>query len=123
MAGDQIRTYNPRWPRRLSLAQELEQNGQRRGPLLNLDGRPDDDDGSLVEVERAPGQEDGKPLGPDFYHEVRYEELVSEPAKACRLCAFLGLPTMMPCYDSTRDGRRRTPTSTQRRLGGPSPLG
>ena len=29
------------------------------------------------------GQEDGKPLGPDFYHEVRYEELVSEPAKAC----------------------------------------
>jgi hypothetical protein len=39
------------------------------------------------------GQEDGKPLGPDLYHEVRYEELVSEPAKACeKLCSFLGLP-------------------------------
>ena len=38
------------------------------------------------------GQEDGKPLGPDFYYEVRYEELVSEPTKACEaLCAFLGL--------------------------------
>ena len=37
---------------------------------------------------------------------MRYEELVSEPAKACEaLCAFLGLLSMTPCYDSTRDGR------------------
>jgi hypothetical protein len=39
------------------------------------------------------GQEDGKPLGPDLYHEARYEELVSEPERACQaLCSFLGLP-------------------------------
>jgi len=54
------------------------------------------------------GQEDGNPLGPDLYHEVRYEELVSEPAKACEaLCSFLGLP-----YDEAmllfHEGRERT---------------
>jgi hypothetical protein len=36
---------------------------------------------------------DGESLRPGLYHEVRYEELVSEPAKTCeRLCAFLDLP-------------------------------
>jgi hypothetical protein len=39
------------------------------------------------------GREDGAPLGSDLYHEVRYEALVSEPAKECeRLCSFLDLP-------------------------------
>ncbi len=39
------------------------------------------------------GQEDGNPLGPELYHEVRYEELVAEPEGTCeRLCSFLGLP-------------------------------
>jgi len=39
------------------------------------------------------GREDGAPFGPDLYHEVHYEALVSEPAKTCeRLCNFLGIP-------------------------------
>ncbi len=39
------------------------------------------------------GREAGNPLGPDLYHEVRYEELISEPEQTCeRLCSFLGLP-------------------------------
>jgi Sulfotransferase family len=39
------------------------------------------------------GREDGGPLAPKLYHEVRYEELVSRPAKTCeKLCDFLGLP-------------------------------
>jgi hypothetical protein len=39
------------------------------------------------------GREDGGSLAPNLYHEVRYEELVSEPAKECEnLCDFLDLP-------------------------------
>jgi Sulfotransferase family len=39
------------------------------------------------------GQEDGGSLAPKLYHEVRYEELVSEPQATCEaLCSFLGLP-------------------------------
>jgi hypothetical protein len=39
------------------------------------------------------GREAGPPLGPDLYHEMRYEALVSEPEEACRaLCDFLDLP-------------------------------
>jgi hypothetical protein len=39
------------------------------------------------------GREDGGSLPPQLYHEVRYEELVSRPAKTCeKLCDFLGLP-------------------------------
>jgi hypothetical protein len=39
------------------------------------------------------GREDGAPLGPDLYHEVHYEALVSEPANECKtLCDFLNLP-------------------------------
>ena len=39
------------------------------------------------------GREDGAPLGPDLYHEVHYEALVSEPAKTCEtLCDFLSIP-------------------------------
>jgi hypothetical protein len=39
------------------------------------------------------GREDGGSLAPKLYHEVRYEELVSEPAKECeKLCSFLDLP-------------------------------
>jgi hypothetical protein len=39
------------------------------------------------------GREDGGSLAPKLYHEVRYEELVSRPAKTCEtLCDFLSLP-------------------------------
>jgi len=39
------------------------------------------------------GREDGGSLAPQLYHEVRYEELVSRPAKECqKLCDFLGIP-------------------------------
>ena len=38
------------------------------------------------------GREDGASLAPNLYHEVRYEELVSRPAKTCEtLCSFLDL--------------------------------
>jgi Sulfotransferase domain len=53
------------------------------------------------------GREDGAPLGSDLYHEVRYEALVSRPAKECeKLCSFLDLP-----YDDAmlryHEGRER----------------
>jgi hypothetical protein len=39
------------------------------------------------------GREDGGSLTPKLYHEVRYEALVSRPAKTCEtLCNFLGIP-------------------------------
>ena len=39
------------------------------------------------------GREDGGSLTPKLYHEVRYEALVSRPAKTCEtLCEFLGIP-------------------------------
>jgi hypothetical protein len=39
------------------------------------------------------GREDGGSLAPQLYHEVRYEELVSRPAKTCgKICDVLGLP-------------------------------
>jgi hypothetical protein len=38
------------------------------------------------------GRQDGGSLPPELYHEVHYEELVSEPEEACaNLCDFLGL--------------------------------
>jgi hypothetical protein len=38
-------------------------------------------------------REAGSRLGPDLYHELRYEALVADPGAECaRLCAFLGLP-------------------------------
>jgi len=54
------------------------------------------------------GHEAGAPLGPELYHEIRYEELVSEPAKTCAaLCGFLDLP-----YDEAmlkfHEGRTKT---------------
>jgi hypothetical protein len=39
------------------------------------------------------GREAASLLGPDLYHELRYEGLVSEPTEElAKLCAFLGLP-------------------------------
>ena len=38
------------------------------------------------------GRQDGGSLAPELYHEVHYEELVSEPEETCaNLCDFLGL--------------------------------
>jgi hypothetical protein len=54
------------------------------------------------------GREDGAPLGPVQYHELRYEALVADPASECEaLCAFLGVP-----YDEAmvRDHEGRPPT-------------
>jgi hypothetical protein len=58
------------------------------------------------DVER--GHEAASLLGPDLYHELRYERLVSEPAQElAKLCAFLGLP-----YDEAmlgfHEGRTKT---------------
>jgi hypothetical protein len=39
------------------------------------------------------GREAGDALSADLYHEIRYEQLVAEPAEECRtLCDFLGIP-------------------------------
>jgi hypothetical protein len=39
------------------------------------------------------GREDGGPLEPELYHEVRYESLVANPVDECvALCEFLGVP-------------------------------
>jgi hypothetical protein len=39
------------------------------------------------------GREAGESLGPELYHELRYEALVDDPVVQCRaLCAFLGVP-------------------------------
>jgi hypothetical protein len=39
------------------------------------------------------GREAGATLGPERYHELRYEDLVAEPERECAaLCAFLGIP-------------------------------
>ena len=39
------------------------------------------------------GREAGAQLGPELYHELRYEALVGEPEETCRaLCDFLALP-------------------------------
>jgi hypothetical protein len=55
------------------------------------------------------GREDGTPLGPALYHELRYESLVADPASECaNLCEFLGVPydaSMLSCHD----GRPPTP--------------
>lgn len=41
----------------------------------------------------ASGRRDGLPLGPEVYHEVRYERLVDAPEETMQeLAAFLGLP-------------------------------
>jgi hypothetical protein len=52
--------------------------------------------------------EDGAPLGPGLYHEVRYESVVAWPGEECeRLCGFLGIP-----YDDAmlrfHEGRERS---------------
>jgi hypothetical protein len=53
------------------------------------------------------GRETGRPLGPALYHEVRYEDLVGDPAEVSRaLCTFLGI-----AYDEAmlqyHEGRQR----------------
>ena len=57
------------------------------------------------------GQEAGNRLGPQLYHEARYEALIAHPQEKCAaLCAFLGLP-----YDDAmlvfHRGRTRTDPS------------
>lgn len=54
------------------------------------------------------GREDGAPLGPAQYHELRYEALVADPASECAaLCAFLGVPY---AEAMVRDHEGRPPT-------------
>jgi hypothetical protein len=53
-------------------------------------------------------REDGAPLGPGLFHEVRYESVVARTGEACeRLCGFLGIP-----YDDAmlrfHEGRERS---------------
>jgi hypothetical protein len=53
------------------------------------------------------GREAGSSLGPELYHEVRYEALVADPAEECaKLCDFLGVPydDAMPAF---HEGRTR----------------
>src|SRR5262249_34311542 len=39
------------------------------------------------------GQESGRELGQELYHEVRYEALIAQPEQECdKLCAFLDVP-------------------------------
>jgi hypothetical protein len=39
------------------------------------------------------GQQGGKPLGPELYFEVRYEDMVADPVGTCTaVCAFLRVP-------------------------------
>jgi hypothetical protein len=54
------------------------------------------------------GLEAGRPLAPDLYYEIRYEDLIADPEAQCAmLCDFLGLP-----YDEAmvryHEGRTRT---------------
>jgi hypothetical protein len=45
------------------------------------------------ELQVRQGREDGMRLGPQLYHEVRYESLIARPAEeSALLCEFLGLP-------------------------------
>jgi len=51
------------------------------------------------------GREAGSWLGPELYHEIRYELLACRPAEQCAaLCGFLGLPydDAMPQYHEDR---------------------
>jgi hypothetical protein len=53
------------------------------------------------------GRECGRDLGPELYHEVRYEELVARPEQVCAsLCAFLGVP-YEPSMLRFHEGRTR----------------
>jgi hypothetical protein len=55
------------------------------------------------------GREAGALLGPERYHELRYEALVSGPERECRaLCAFLGLSydAAMLHFHEGQDGAR-----------------
>jgi hypothetical protein len=54
------------------------------------------------------GREAGAALGPQLYHEVRYEALVADPAGELeRLCAFLELP-FEEAMLRFHEGRRRS---------------
>jgi hypothetical protein len=53
------------------------------------------------------GQAAGRQLGPQHYYEIRYEELVSEPAAALQaLCAYLGEPYDAAMLDYRLTARR-----------------
>lgn len=57
------------------------------------------------------GQQEGGSLAPELYHEVRYEELISEPEQTCAdLCDFLGPPyddAMLKFTSAPSPARRR----------------
>ena len=63
------------------------------------------------------GRQDGGSLLPELYHEVHYEELISEPEETCaNLCDFLGLP-----YDDAmlrfHEGREKADTDLDAKKG------
>jgi hypothetical protein len=56
------------------------------------------------------GREQGRPLGPELYHEVRYESLVTRPAEEVQgLCSFLGVPYEGTMLEFHRDRTRSEP--------------
>lgn len=58
------------------------------------------------------GRETGDALGPQCYHEMRYEAFVADPEAACRgLCDFLDVP-----YDGTMLEHHRAKASADARL-------
>ena len=108
LAERQVRPPRPRRPQRVPVHHQLGTSLQNRPPLYSLGRACRDDDGPLVGTSGALGHEDGTPLGPELYHEVRYEELVAEPAKTCAcLFGFLDIP-----YDEAmlkfHEGRTKT---------------
>ena len=72
---------------------ELEKGRTRTWTLLDWEVDPITTAAVWWEWHVRLGREDGGSLAPKLYHEVRYEALVSEPAKECEtLCDFLDLP-------------------------------
>ena len=83
------------------------------GTLRHDRGRSHDHDGSVVGMGRAPGTRGWRRnLGPQRYHEMRYEAFVADPEAACRgLCDFLGVP-----YDGKMLEHHRAKASADARL-------
>jgi sulfotransferase family protein len=70
------------------------------------------------------GREAAALLGPELYYEVRYENLVANPAQACQeLCGFLGLPYDEAMLRFHEGHTRNEPGLTSKRAWLPPTLG